>query len=72
MSVSLCYPPGGSEAIATAKLLLAVLDAGWEIDVISHADFWHYYPTNVDGISEPLIEIVHNIDGMKKAVLLKV
>jgi hypothetical protein len=66
MFAPLCYPPAGSEAIATAKLLLAALDAGWEIDVISQSDFGQYYPTNANGAWEPLTRIVHNIEGIKK------
>jgi glycosyltransferase involved in cell wall biosynthesis len=66
MFAPLCYPPAGSEAIATAKLLLAMLDAGWELDVISQADFGQYYPTNMNGIWEPITRIVHNIEGIKK------
>ena len=66
MFAPLCYPPASSEAIATAKLLLAALDAGWEIDVISQSDFGQYYPTNINGVWEPLTRIVHNIDGIKK------
>jgi hypothetical protein len=66
MFAPLCYPPAGSEAIATAKLLLAALDAGWEIDVISQSDFGQYYPTSTNGVWEPLTRIVHNIDGIKK------
>jgi hypothetical protein len=66
MFAPLCYPPAGSEAIATAKLLLAALDAGWEIDVISQSDFGQYYPTNANGVWEPLTRIVHSVDGIKK------
>jgi hypothetical protein len=66
MFAPLCYPPAGSEAIATAKLLLAALDAGWEIDVISQSNFGQYYPTNMNGIWKPITRIIHNIEGIKK------
>jgi len=71
MFAPLCYPPAGPEAIATAKLLLGALDAGWEIDVISQSDFGQYYPTNANGIWGPLTRIVHNIDGIKKGGFLE-
>jgi glycosyltransferase involved in cell wall biosynthesis len=66
MFAPLCYPPAGSEAIATAKLLLAALDAEWEIDVISQSDFGQYYPTSDNGVWKPLARIVHNIAGIRK------
>lgn len=66
MFAPLCYPPAGSEAIVAAKLVLAALDAGWEMDVISQADFGHYYPTSSGGVWEPVTKVVHNISGMKK------
>src|SRR5512136_416226 len=71
MFAPLCYPPAGSEAIATSKLLLAALDAGWEIDVISQSDFGQYYPTTNDGIWEALARNVHNVNGIKEAGLIK-
>jgi hypothetical protein len=61
-----CYPPAGSEAIATSKLLLAMLDSGWAIDAISQSDFGQYYPTHTNGVWEPLSSIVHNIEGIRK------
>ena len=33
-----CYPPTGAEAIVTSKLVLAMLEAGWKVKVISQAD----------------------------------
>lgn len=71
MFAPLCYPPAGSEAIATAKLLLAAIDAGWELDVISQKDFGHYYPANIDGIWEPITQIVHNIEGIRSDGIVK-
>jgi hypothetical protein len=71
MFAPLCYPPAGSEAIATAKVLLAMLDAGWEMDVISQKDFGHYYPANIDGIWKPITRIVHNIEGIKSDGIVK-
>jgi hypothetical protein len=66
-----CYPPAGSEAIATAKLLLAALDVGWEMDVISQSDLGQYYPANMNGIWEPITRIVHNIEGIKKGSIFQ-
>jgi glycosyltransferase involved in cell wall biosynthesis len=71
MFAPLCYPAAGSEAIATSKLLLAALDAGWEIDVISQANFGQYYPTTSGGIWEPLARIIHNVDGIKEISTIK-
>lgn len=66
-----CYPPAGSEAIATAKLLLAALDVGWEIDVISQGGFGNYYPANVNEVWKPIDRIVHNIEGIETVGIIK-
>ena len=57
-----CFPPSSAESIVTAKLLIAFLDAGWEIDVIGQADSGQFYPYDVEGIWKPLSKIVNNID----------
>jgi hypothetical protein len=41
-----CYPPGNPEAFVNANLVLAIRDAGWQIDVITMADTTHWYPHN--------------------------
>jgi glycosyltransferase involved in cell wall biosynthesis len=66
-----CYPPAGSEAIVTSKLLLAMIDAGWEIDVISQSDFGHYYPASKNGIWDPIKKIVHNIPAFRDRSFFK-
>jgi len=66
MFAPFCYPPAGSEAIVTSKLLLAMIDAGWHIDVISQADFGHYYPVSSHGTWDDIKKIIHNIEGIKK------
>ncbi len=71
MFAPFCYPPASAEAIVTAKLLLAALDAGWEIDVISQTNAGQFYPYNANGIWKPLNEIVKNIDGFKGFEALK-
>ena len=43
-----CYPPGNPEAFVNANLVLAALEAGWEIDVISMAGMSHWYPSDND------------------------
>lgn len=58
-----CYPPAGAEAIVTAKLLLAFLDAGWEVDVIGQTEAGQFYPTDSDGVWAPLQGLVNNIDA---------
>jgi hypothetical protein len=39
-----CYPPVGSEAIVTSKLVYAMLKAGWGVDVVTQANVVEYYP----------------------------
>ena len=39
-----CYPPGNPEAFVNANLVLAALEAGWGVDVITMADSGHWYP----------------------------
>src|SRR4030042_6669275 len=72
MFAPLCYPPASSEAIAAAKLLLAILDAGWGVDAISQGDFGQYYPARTNGVWELLTRIVHNIDGIKKGGIIEI
>lgn len=71
MFAPLCYPPAGSEAIATAKLLLAALDAKWELDVVCQADFGQYYPATGDGVWESIAGIVHRIGASKSSGVLR-
>ena len=59
----LCYPPAGSEAIVTSKLVLAMLDAGWDVDVITQGDFGHFYPYSRKTLWEPVRRVCHSIDG---------
>ena len=64
MFAPLCYPPAGSEAIVTSKLVLAMIDAGWKVKVISQSDFGHFYPTTDNDNWKPLLSVVDNISGM--------
>lgn len=70
MFAPLCYPPAGSEAIATAKLVLAAMDAGWELDVVCQADFGQYYPATADGAWESVGGIVHSVGATKTSGVL--
>jgi hypothetical protein len=63
-----CFPPAGAEAIVTAKLVLAALEAGWAIDVICQARAGQYYPAKTTGIWAPLRPVVHEIDPAKGGV----
>jgi hypothetical protein len=63
-----CFPPAGAEAIVTAKLVLAALDAGWAIDVICQARAGQFYPAKTAGIWAPLRPVVHEIDPAKGGV----
>ena len=64
MFAPLCYPPAGSEAIVTAKLVLAMIEAGWKIKVISQSDFGHYYPASNNDHWTPLLSVIKNISGI--------
>jgi len=66
-----CYPPAGSEAIVTSKLLLAMLDSGWDVDVISQSNFGHYYPFSQNEVWNPVKKIVYNISAFENRVFLK-
>lgn len=63
MFAPFCYPPASAEAIVTSKLLLAMIDAGWEIDVIAQKDAGQFYPYSINAVWEPISRIVKNIDG---------
>ena len=71
MFAPLCYPPAGSEAIVTSKLLLAMIDAGWEIDVISQSDFGHFYPASKNGVWGPITGIINNIEALPQKGFFK-
>lgn len=66
MFAPLCYPPAGSEAIVTSKLVLAMIEAGWIIKVISQSDFGHYYPTSENEHWKPLLSVIKNIPGINE------
>jgi glycosyltransferase involved in cell wall biosynthesis len=66
MFAPLCYPPAGSEAIVTAKLVLAMIEAGWKIKVITQADFGHYYPTSDNDQWSPIHSVIKNISGINE------
>jgi hypothetical protein len=70
MFAPLCYPPAGSEAIVTSKLVLAMIEEGWKIKVISQADFGHYYPTTDNDHWTPLPSVVKNISGINEKGLM--
>ena len=59
-----CYPPSGAEAIVTSKLVLAMIDAGWQVKVISQADFSQFYPTYEHANWKPLRFVIENITGL--------
>jgi len=71
MFAPLCYPPAGSEAIAAAKLLLAAVNANWELDVVCQADFGQYYPATSAGAWESIAGIVHSIGATKTSGVLR-
>lgn len=61
----LCYPPAGSEAIVTSKLVIAMIEAGWHIDVITQADFGQFYPSNKERLWDPILRVLHSIEGIR-------
>jgi glycosyltransferase involved in cell wall biosynthesis len=55
------FPPIGPESLVTAKLLLAMHDAGWDVDVIAQASGSHLYPledTSAWGVLSPHVRSV--------------
>ncbi|MCP2500237.1 MAG: hypothetical protein NCA08_01510 [Deltaproteobacteria bacterium] len=42
-----CYPPGNPEAFVNANLVLAALEDGWHVDVITMENLPHWYPNNL-------------------------
>lgn len=73
MFAPLCYPPTGSEAIVAAKLVLAFLNVGWQVDVITQSDFGQYYPLQPGPTWNALARVCHCIpdpeDGGAKSGL---
>jgi hypothetical protein len=65
MFAPLCYPPEGSEAIVTCKLVLAMIDAGWKMTVISQSDFGHFYPHSCNDHWQPLLSVLSSISGVR-------
>lgn len=59
-----CYPPSGAEAIVTAKLVLAMIGAGWQVKVIAQADFSQFYPFSNNDIWKLLLPVIENIEGI--------
>ncbi len=66
----LCYPPDGAEAIVTSKLVLAMIEAGWKVRVISQADFGNFYPADDNDNWRPLVSVVENIAGIDEKSIL--
>jgi glycosyltransferase involved in cell wall biosynthesis len=70
MFAPLCYPPAGSEAIVTSKLVLAMIEAGWQINVITQADFGHHYPTSDNDQWSPIHSMIKNISGFNAKCII--
>lgn len=66
MFAPLCYPPAGSEAIVTCKLLVAMFDAGWQVDVITQSDYGQYYPSGPSNTWRAIVPAIHSISGIDK------
>lgn len=60
----LCYPPTGSEAIVTSKLVLGMIDSGWHVKVVSQADFGHFYPCSDNDYWKLVTSVSKNIIGI--------
>jgi len=67
----LCYPPAGAEAIVTSKLVLAMIEAGWQVKVISQADFGQFYPVDDNENWRPLLSVVENIEGIDEKSIIR-
>lgn len=64
MFAPLCYPPAGSEAIVTCKLVLSMVNAGWQVDVITQGDIGPDYPVKDDATWEPVQNCIISVDGI--------
>lgn len=62
-----CYPLAGAEAIATAKLVIAFINAGLEIDVITQADASRYYPDACGSFWSRLRHALHPVQAVSGA-----
>lgn len=60
----LCHPPAGSEAIATAKLVVAMLDAGWGVTVVAQSDFGQFYPSRGGTRLDAVRDVVVSLSGL--------
>lgn len=69
MFAPLCYPPAGSEAIVTCKLLVAMVDAGWYVDVVTQSDYGQYYPSGPDDTWRAIVPSIHGVAGLDEAGL---
>lgn len=65
-----CYPPGKPEAFVNSNLALAMLDAGWSVDVITRPDSSLWYPSNVN-IYERLAEHMVSIPEIEATLVNK-
>jgi len=56
-----CFPPGNPEAFVNANLVLAVLECGWKVDVLTMALATHWYPQDPNawpGLAECSVSVV--------------
>jgi glycosyltransferase involved in cell wall biosynthesis len=60
MFAPVCYPPANPEGIVTSKLVLAMLKAGWHVDVIT-SNRWARYPAGAERLPPGLEGRIHTV-----------
>jgi hypothetical protein len=66
MIAPLCYPPAGAESIVTSKLVLAMIDAGWDVKMLSQSKSNHFYPVSDKDDWKPLRAVVCDISSISE------
>lgn len=62
-----CYPLTGAEAIVSAKLAITLLNAGLEVDVITHSEVARYYPETDGPFWSRLRDALHPVPALPGA-----
>jgi glycosyltransferase involved in cell wall biosynthesis len=64
-----CYPVSTAESIVASKLVLAMLDAGWHVDVVCRRDIVKAYPDCDKGLFEAVGRVCTAIDCTRHEVV---
>lgn len=68
MFAPMCYPPSKPEAFVNSNLTLAMLDAGWNIDVITMPESHFWYPADKDAYARLENHII-SVPAVKKSII---